>query len=242
MTQLDYLENSAIGESRAVLSAIDKDEKGDFLVFDKTIFYPQGGGQPNDLGIIEFDEKNLIEVKFVGYHLGDVRHYVTSHNLSRDDINRSAALRIDLDRRRRNSMLHSAGHLLSHVCEEAFPELYPVKGYHFPEGPYVEFQAATFIDSPSFVADINDAIRKAIEDKLHVSSRLASYEEVSNIRPILAPLIPKDKPIRIVKIGNFRPLPCGGTHVNSTSELAGMSVTKIKRQKDNLKISYNIFL
>ncbi|MEH1924322.1 MAG: condensation domain-containing protein [Nostoc sp.] len=44
--------------------------------------------------------------------------------------------------------------------------------------------------------------------------------------------------LRVVTIDNLHPTPCGGTHLKSLNELKSVIVTKVKRQKGNLKISY----
>ena len=52
MTNLLYLENTYLFNSKANIEKIDHLEKRKYLVLNQTIFYPQGGGQPSDRGYI----------------------------------------------------------------------------------------------------------------------------------------------------------------------------------------------
>ena len=53
-TKLLYLEDTYCFEGEGKFLGWGEDQKGKFLVFDQTIFYPQGGGQPSDTGTIKF--------------------------------------------------------------------------------------------------------------------------------------------------------------------------------------------
>lgn len=68
MTQLSYFEDTYKFEDTAVIKANGKDENGDFLILNQTIFYPQGGGQPSDRGTIAVDGVvvPIHSVKYVG--------------------------------------------------------------------------------------------------------------------------------------------------------------------------------
>jgi len=73
-TNLKYLNDTSMNQGTALFVRSDEDERGSFLVLDGTIFYPQGGGQPSDTGIIAF-ESGRIELSDVRYYSGEVRHY-----------------------------------------------------------------------------------------------------------------------------------------------------------------------
>ena len=62
MTQFVFLEMPEKTEMTACISAAVTHEKGPFLVFDRTLFYPQGGGQPADVGVV------MIESQWPSYH------------------------------------------------------------------------------------------------------------------------------------------------------------------------------
>ena len=76
---LVYLEEQELLEFDAEIEALGKDERGAYLVLNRTVMYPQGGGQPSDQGKIQTDG-NEFSVRFVG-SVGDlVRHYGSFDN------------------------------------------------------------------------------------------------------------------------------------------------------------------
>jgi len=209
-------------------------------VLDGTIFYPQGGGQPSDTGIIAF-ESGRIELSDVRYYSGEARHYFVgadSFPAQGDQIK----MQIDLSGRILNSRYHTAGHLLVYIVEEIASEdrVVAVKGYQFPQGAYVEFNNTTKRPIASDIELINRKLSGAIKEDLDVVSRETTFEEIQKIHPHLAPFVPKDKPSRSVQIGNYPSLPCGGTHVPCLSEIGMAIATKVKNRKEHTKISYNL--
>ena len=67
-----YLQDSYQKEFDAEVTDV-KDEK--YIVLDNTVFYPNSGGQPNDIGIMK-TESDEFKVVFVGKFSGNIRHEV----------------------------------------------------------------------------------------------------------------------------------------------------------------------
>jgi len=214
-------------------------EKGGYVALDETHFYPQGGGQQSDDGYLTVNDVD-IPVTFVGFKDGVVQHFIPDVYLSEIGEGDVVSYSINEEKRIRNAKLHSSGHLISHVLETMSPTMIPIKAYHFSDGAYIELVDENRVGSAEMLEDINNAITSVTSTNFDISARLSNYTEVSAIRPSLAPLIPKDKPTRIVTFGDYTPMPCGGTHVRQVSELVGLSVVRIKRKKANLKVSYEI--
>lgn len=159
MTKLNYLDDTYIFESQAIFVEVRENEKGKAIILDETIFYPQGGGQPADKGeiisgntIFTVNDVRLDENGTV-WHFGEFKNGEFKQN---DKV----FLKIDKDRRIANAKLHSAGHLLDcAVSKMGLENLTPTKGFHFPDGPYVEYDG--IIENP---ADIIPALQKNIDD------------------------------------------------------------------------------
>nr|GMD65764.1 alanine--tRNA ligase [Ipomoea batatas]GMD72214.1 alanine--tRNA ligase [Ipomoea batatas] len=123
--------------------------------------------------------------------------------------------------------LHSAGHLLD-VCiaNIGWGHLKPGKAYHFPDGPFVEYQGTVpqnelQIKQKELEAEANNLISKG--EKVSVST--FPYEEARLLCGGSIPdYIPKGSTPRIVKFGENPGCPCGGTHVSDVSEIKSLKV------------------
>jgi hypothetical protein len=115
-TRLEYLADTYRFAGEGQLLEIGEGEKGKFFVFDQTIFYPKGGGQPSDLGTITFANGVEYPVHLVLFDgsTGRVQHYVEGE-VDTGLIGLGAAFEIDQARRSENAKAHSAGHLLDNT-------------------------------------------------------------------------------------------------------------------------------
>ena len=146
MTELVYWEDTYLGSlDGATVESIEEHEGKEGMeyctVLDKTIFHPQGGGQPSDSGVITANgvEFNVSMVRKDGE---TVKHYGNFTNGGPDQLPKGSkvALQINLDDRRLYARIHSAGHLLDAAVQNLGLQLEPGKGYHFPNSPFVEYK------------------------------------------------------------------------------------------------------
>lgn len=214
MTILHYLQEDA-HELKAQLLKSARDERGSYLVFDATIFHPQGGGQPSDTGIVTLGDK-VIQIHHVRRQENEVRHYNADINVPL--VPQQALMQLCVPTRKRHSLLHSAGHLLAHVTEDLYPYLKATKGHHFPGESYVQFEKAKGNLDLDMIAD---QIRRMINEDL----------PVQNI---------KQGDRRYVKMASYDQAPCAGTHVLSLGVLTGVKLLRQKNKKGLLKISYDV--
>ncbi|RNA33148.1 hydrolase [Brachionus plicatilis] len=235
-TKLLYLSDTYKFEAESILVCSGSDTKGTFVVLDETIFYPQGGGQPSDVGIIEVDNRTL-NVHFVSFNNGIVQHYVKE---SVENLNYASPckMKIDSDRRLKNAKSHTGGHLLAGIVEKIAPELVGVKGHHFPEGPYVEFKGKlSSFTTNEFIDKVTELIKENIDANRIVSAREIDQLELRNLRNTEYQL-QEGKKARVVQIDDFEPVPCGGTHLKNLGELKNFNIRKIQFPKENTKIGY----
>ncbi len=236
-TTLTYLEDTYKFTDQSIVQYVSSDDRGYYCVFDATVFYPQGGGQPSDVGTVEINEVK-IPITFVSFVDGEVRHY---GDFSDVDIKKGdkALLSVDEDTRLRNAKAHTAGHLMYTIVEELEENLVAFKGYHFPQGSYVVFKGThTFDDKQEFISKVNHKISEAFTKVADVNASIVTPEELTERWSNIPYKLPEGKPLRVVTISGLHPTPCGGTHLKSLNELKSVTVTKIKRQKGNTKISY----
>jgi Ser-tRNA(Ala) deacylase AlaX len=114
------------------------------IVLDRSIFHPQGGGQPNDEGFIKhrdhdfkFIISNLVIKSDVILHIGT---FEPAEGKASFEKGSAVQCNVDEAKRRQYAKTHSAGHLLDIAMTRAGrPDLRPSKGYHFATGAYVEY-------------------------------------------------------------------------------------------------------
>lgn len=226
MTEALYLENPYLELAEATVTAVGTDGS---LYIDRSIFYPQGGGQPGDSGSIEWgtglktninnavytaDRSSIILVPDNGQDLPQLGQTVIQH--------------IDWQRRYALMKMHTAMHLLSVVLP------YPVTGgqvgseegrldFDLPEGEAVEKVSATA------------ALNALIKADHAVTTEWITDEELA-ANPALVKTMKVKPPtgagrVRLVRIGSDIDLqPCGGTHVGSTGEIGEVHIAKIENK------------
>ena len=219
------------------------------LVFDATIFHPKGGGQPSDKGVIVINGKHEFTVDAVlATVAGVIEHIVTPLDVSCkeqiqsiDPSTATVRMRVDEELRMKHAALHSGGHALDAALLRIDPlysmRLKATKGYHFLDGPNVEYDLINGAKlSPeelsSLPGRLNDSLRDIVEED--ITTVVSTVSKVA----LGADLIHYPDYVRVVTVAGFA-IPCGGTHVKSTRELGCLQVKKAKVKKGVLKISYD---
>lgn len=232
-----YFQDTYQFSNQATITMAEQDELGHYLVLDQAIFYPQGGGQPADKGIITADNKT-ITVNQVKAFNEEVRHY-TDQNCEAL-IGKIATCEIDGVLRLQHARLHSGGHLISNVVEKLYPGWRAIKGHHFPGQSYVKFNPTNKHIANIDIQMISQALLQAIANDNRIEIFEIRAEKLADYCPNLQYSIPNNDIIRIVGIDQFPYQPCGGTHIKSLHELQGLQIIAYKIKKNILKIKYKI--
>eukprot|EP00262_Sarcandra_glabra_P014869 TRINITY_DN4453_c0_g1_i1.p1 TRINITY_DN4453_c0_g1~~TRINITY_DN4453_c0_g1_i1.p1 ORF type:complete len:257 (+),score=42.93 TRINITY_DN4453_c0_g1_i1:59-829(+) len=249
-TKLAYFDDMWTLHSRAtLLSHLQVEDLRHALILDSTIFHPQGGGQPSDTGFITNPDADFkFVVEDVRSRDGLVFHYGffdTSSAGCAADLNKGqeVCLHVDGPRREINSRLHSAGHLLDIcMCNVGLTYLEPGKGYHFPDGPFVEYKGTIPQNElQSKQKELEKEANVLISNGGKVSATVLPYDEASELcGGNLPDYISKSSSPRIVKFGNNPGCPCGGTHVADIAEIKSLKVPQIRVKRGVTKVFYNI--
>lgn len=234
MTRKIYLADTYLFQEEAVLLERGEDERGQFVILDQTIFYPQGGGQPSDHGVINCGDCQLEIIKVVQ---SDelIKHYF-SPVADQIAIGSQVVCLLDQDRRLLNSRCHTAAHLLGNIVEILYPTLKAVKGHSFPGEAFVEFQGEQAIDLANVEKEVNQAIARNYQTKILEIDRVSFEQDFYKLPYEVA----KDKKFRVMQIGDLLPVPCGGTHLLTIGEVGKMTIGKIKSKNQMTKISYSL--
>lgn len=166
--------------------------------------------------------------KVVIDELGDVKHIGEFIN---GEIKKGENVELEINKENRelNSKLHSAAHLIDLAIKNLNLDWVPGKGFHYPEGPYVEYQVNIVpTDLTNYVekiqAEFNNLTAKNLEVKF-------TFDETKKVN---------GKIMRNMSFEGLGELPCGGTHVEKTSELNEIIITKIKAKQNTIRVSYNL--
>jgi Ser-tRNA(Ala) deacylase AlaX len=243
-------EFNAIEESDKILYKQAR-EDDHVVITDTTIFHPQGGGQPSDVGDMIDDNGNVFNVHMVRTSIaapGEALHF--GQFASKNSIfhpGENVTQTIDIEKRLLYSRYHTAGHVLGaavrHLLEKEIENFDETKASHFPDSAACEFQG--LIDG-KWKDVIQQKVDGYIDQDLPVV--IDWWDEDDFKANGLARLIPDrkamgmtdDEKFRVVKIVGAETYPCGGTHVESTKLCGKTSVKKISRSKGTSRLGYHL--
>jgi len=239
-----YLDDSYLKSCTAKVLGILK-EKGSryYIILDKTIFHPKGGGQPSDVGSIRIGE-TILNVKKVLDVGGVIIHYVKvkNDNLVVDNlIGNKAYCEIDWDQRYKVMKLHTAGHILDYAVQKAYGSLVnTLDAFHGPPEAYVGYEAEP--PSNDVVNEIEEIANDVVRAGKSVSHVYVTKEELGNVifnAPNIGRL-PESRIYRVVIIEGINGIPCTGTHVRNTKEVGNIKITKVEVLNKMFRLYYKV--
>ena len=237
MTQDLFRQDAYLRECSAHITAVT--DVG--IVLDQTVFYPLGGGQAGDSGVLVLADGTQITIADTrkgkdteGNPTSDIVHVPApgqEDRVAQLTPGTTVTARIDWDRRYRMMRLHTTSHLLCHVV----PQL--VNGCSItPDYARLDFAMTDPLDKEQLTAAIATLVAAA-----HPLTVASISDEELDANPALVKSMSVQPPrgtgrIRTIRIGGEggAPLidlqPCGGTHVANTAEIGGIVVTKIEKK------------
>ena len=249
-TKLLYFEPSPNLECKAMVQSIKleenaKDPNTYSIVVDQTVCHPQGGGQPFDTGFIYGSDSCVFQITDarIDRDTECIRH-IGRFIKGRFEIGDEVQIKIDREKRLLYCRLHTAGHLIDAALHLIGYKWEPTKGYHFPNGPYVEYKG--YLEQPeveSLKNKLKEKSTELIEKNVEIKIQLdISLDDAKRICGELDPMYESSPSLRLVSIGNYFTCPCGGTHVESLSQLKSITIPKIKLQKSKgiIQVRYDV--
>jgi alanyl-tRNA synthetase len=235
-TMRDYYEYSG-GENYAAEIVEIRSRTGDgktALILDRTIFYPEGGGQPGDRGTI-----NGVPLADVREEGGEILHMVDGGARFAPG---PAELRLDTRRRRDFTVCHTAQHLLSGTILRLTGR--PTVSMHLgdeictidvdareKQGPMGSELSGEVLDA------IEDSTADAVEANHPIIIHFCPPEDVTSFP--LRKIPPQgEKVIRVVEIAGNDFSPCCGTHVRSTGEIGMLRILGAEKYKGMTRVTF----
>lgn len=217
-------------EANAKITGVEVKGKLVKLTLDRTIFYPEGGGQPSDRGRIEGNGFEVRVEKVTGkdeiVHEGVIEGRIP-------EVGEEVRLVLDWEWRYENMRAHTGQHILSAVIKglygaettgfQIFPEYNKIEIDHSGELKWKDILEIERKTNEIIWGDIPVEVEVYAELPDELRARLRK-DVSSKVRP----------PIRIVRIGTVDVTPCGGTHVKSTGEIGFLKVLRVYRKSKKL--------
>ncbi len=227
--QLYYADSYVKDFQARVLKVIN----GNYVILDKTCFYPEGGGQPADHGKLIFENStaDVIEVSKVGK--------VIAHKITGSAPPEGASIEGILDWSRRYALMkaHTATHLVNGAARRVLGEHVwqhgTQKGVETSRLDISHYRRLT----PEEVHKIEELANQAIQANMQVETTWMPRNEAESrygFRLYQGGAVP-GKDIRVVKTGDWDVEACAGTHLKNTGEAGFLKIVYTERIQDGVE-------
>ncbi len=212
------------------------DVKGEGVILDRTLFYPQGGGQVSDKGKLDKEGLNL-KVEMVSKEGNDIIHHISSNIESKIKIGDIVTGEIDWNYRYGVMRAHSAQHILSALIKNKFNIDTAHANISFED---VSLQIAQVIDDNRFKEVLQEFNRVCTIENHEFRTTLIQRDEIKNYTENIRGKIPEQGEIRLVELKNYDLICCGGTHVQNSTEIGPIFVYEFNKGRNfKFKVGLN---
>lgn len=223
MTQALFRDDAYRAETEATV--LMSEPRG--IALDRTVFYPQGGGQSGDRGALLLDDGRAIPIISTIYDAdrATILH-VPAEGAALPREGARVIARIDWELRYKRMRAHTALHLLSVVAP------YPVTGGSVgdAEGRLDFDSGEAALDKAEVERRLNEliALDKPVSQRWIADAELEANPGLIKTMSVKPPM--GTGRVRLIAIEDLDLQPCGGTHVARTGEIGRASVTGIEKK------------
>ena len=203
-----------------------------FVILDRTLFYPEGGGQLGDQGYFHLDGTRTISVLDTKIEEGVIIHF-TDGFLNNGRINAE----VDNVRRRQLMDHHTAIHIVGGAARDILgPHIRQAgsnKGQRYARIDLTHYSRMSrdlldkIEDRANDIVQLNPTVEKIILDRSEADSRFGF--DIYQGGP------PKHQEIRIIKIGDFDVQACGGTHHDEAGSIGELRIVRSSQVQDGVE-------
>jgi len=230
-TKALYYTDHYMKEFDAEVRWIKKTDEGTQVVLNQTVFYPEGGGQLGDTGVL-ISKGNELPVISVTKENNSIIHHVNGDL----EVGEHIHGRIDWDHRYTLMKHHTGTHLINGALREILGEHIWQAGSQLgiadARFDYSHYQALTDEDIIKIEARANQFIQEKVPVKKLVLDR-NNAEKKYGFR-LFQGGVPPGNQIRVLDIPSVDVEACGGTHVNNTEEIEKIRIIKSERIQDGV--------
>jgi misacylated tRNA(Ala) deacylase len=231
MTELLFREDAYL--RRCAARVVGADERG--IRLDRTVFYPTGGGQPGDTGVLRLATGQTIAiVNTVKGDAPDEVIHVPAPDGALPEVGAEITAEIDWERRYRLMRMHTCLHLLCAVVPGA------VTGGQVSDGRgRLDFDVpGASLDKEAIAARLNEVIAAGhdVSPRWIGDDELAAHPELVRTMSVKPPT--GMGRVRLMEIKGVDLQPCGGTHIRNTAEIGPVALGKIENKgRQNRRIN-----
>jgi misacylated tRNA(Ala) deacylase len=221
MTEELFRQDSYMKSCEATVAAVD--ERG--VRLDRTVFYPNGGGQPGDTGTLTMEDGTVLRVTDTVKADGGIAHVLAPDQAAPAPGSKVTAT-VDWDRRYRHMRMHTALHVMSAVIKGDV-----TGGQVGAERSRLDFNLTGEVPTKEFVSS---EINRLIALGSPVRTNWVTDEELTQ-RPELVKTMSVRPPmgsgrVRLLEIEGVDLQACGGTHVAQTTEIGRVECVKVENK------------
>ncbi|TLZ67346.1 MAG: alanyl-tRNA editing protein [Methanobacteriota archaeon] len=211
-------------------------ERGpDFVILDQTAFYAEGGGQPDDMGVLRWEGGDA-KVLRVMKEKGVVRH-VVDRIPAADEVHGI----VDWERRYAHMRMHTSQHLISGLVFRIYGARTVGNQIH-ADRSRIDFQPANLSpeDLKRIETESNAVIASAADVRIFEEDRVVVENKIED--RALMDLIPQSiRRLRIIQIGAADYCPCGGTHLRNAREIGRVRMLgKRSKGRETDRVEYEL--
>jgi len=203
-----------------------QDETGKWYVtLEETIFYPTGGGQPHDIGMI-----NGVQVTEVEEVEGEIRHYIAGPSFEA-----GTSVTIEIDWKRRFDFMQQ--HAGQHILTAAIVELFGIQTISFHLGKeLVSIDLDGTKISEVQLQEVENLANQIILENRQIETKWVTKADLAAYP--LRKQVTVDEDIRLVIIPEFDYNGCGGTHPASTGQVGAVKIMDTEIQKGKVRVHF----
>ena len=223
-------------EFEAEVLGVFKKDGNNTLIFDKTAFYPEGGGQPSDIGTVCIDQKTL-NINYAEKINNIVLHHVDGDVDLDQFVGKKVEGKINWDRRITLARHHSATHLIVAAARK-------ILGEHIWQAGAQKGVKRSRIDlshykriSQDELNEIEKLANEYVMENIDLDIKFHTRDEAEALygfRLYQGGIVP-GKSIRVVKIPGIDVQACAGTHVLRTGDIGPIKINKTERVQDGVE-------
>lgn len=228
-----FRDDAYLVECEATVTEVTEKDGNVAVGLDRTVFYPTGGGQPGDAGMIRAGDVEIpVATAVYGATKSDILH-VLAPGATPPAVGATVLAQIDWPTRHKRMRMHTGLHLLS----VALP--YPVTGGSIgTDESRLDFDIPEAgLDKDAITAKLNELIATdaAVTERWITDAELEANPGLVKTMSVKPPM--GSGRVRLVDIAGLDLQPCGGTHVRRTGEIGPMAVSAIeKKGKQNRRV------